>query len=188
LLRDKTLGVVDELEGKWRPLPSVRLHSVYSFFEALPEEKDEVDIVYVSSSESIELYRLKKHDRAVGPEVLFSHEVLKYLLLALVSLTYRKGMLVLVFTEFLLWVDCRQNNSREGPAQQRLKSALGNANNLLTAEGKNILLEIFGDKVVFFEGFKIERDDLMSKTSSANKYRNFYTLGWLEGAVFFSNR
>lgn len=42
--------------------------------------------------------------------------------------------------------------------------------------------------IVPFNQFIIEKEDPIAKTKQANKYRNFYKVGWIDNTIYFYDR
>lgn len=63
-------------------------------------------MVYLSHTYDVELYTVKKGGQN-SLEVLFSHGEIRTLAPLLLSMSYKEGKLVLIFTDFLLWIDTK---------------------------------------------------------------------------------
>ena len=50
MLRDKTLGLVEGLDQKWRPLTSIRIHTDFALFDAASNANQELEIVFLNSN------------------------------------------------------------------------------------------------------------------------------------------
>jgi len=64
ILRGSTLGVVEELDGKWQPLYSIKIHPDWPVFDAFKKGlSSEIKVVYLTSSYQIETCGIGKYDR-----------------------------------------------------------------------------------------------------------------------------
>ena len=89
----------------------------------------------------------------------------------------------MVFTSFILWVDYREESQ---PKDSGKISIMGGN---LSQNSIPVVRALFGDKAVFFDDYLVDKEDPLCKTTSSNKYRNFYSLGWLaDGVCYFSDR
>ena len=121
-----------------------------------------------------------KYDKG---EVLMPHPELRNLCPILLKIGLRDNKLVLIFTSFMLWVDCKEEN------QTKDKGKITISGGNLSQSSISVVKALFSDKAVFFEDFQVDKEDPLCKTTSSNKYRNFYSLGWLaDGICYFSDR
>ena len=114
--------------------------------------------------------------------ILFRHSELQLLSSLLIKLSYQDNKLVLVFTQFLLEINCSEQLQEEVRP-----SRLTISQNSLTKTSLEKLREMFLGKIVLFD-FNIELVDPFCQTKTQNKYRNFYCVGWLGPLFYFSDR